>query len=51
MKIMHLILSMTSPNTIDFLIKLPNKGMDGIKYMIQYILQVYHSLNRLINKG
>lgn len=25
--------------------------MDGIKYMIQYILQVYHSLNRLINKG
>jgi len=51
MKIMHQGLPVTSPNATNFLIKLPNKGRDGIRYVIQYTFLVYHNLNRIINKG
>lgn len=51
MKIMHQALSKTSPNAMNFVIKLLNKGTDVIRYITQYTLLVYHNLNRMINKG
>lgn len=45
MKIMCLAWFMIQPNVMNSLIKLPNKGRDGIRYKIQYILLVYHNLN------